>query len=360
MNKLTNILQIKYPIIQAPMVLADSPALAAAISNQGGLGSFGAALYSPEVIREKIHEIRRLTDKPFAINLFAPTKTKTYSQEELNAAVQAFNYFRRKLNMPEINHIDIKASASFEEKLRVVLEEKVPVFSFTFGVLSADIIQHIKAQGIPVIGTATTVREAQALEKNGVDIIAAQGFEAGGHRGTDLNMTAITDALITTIVLVPQIVDAVKIPVLASGGIMDGRGIAAAFALGASGVQMGTAFLNCPESGINAAHRKRISESSDESTHLTNVFTGRMARSISNAFMLDMEKNNFPILDYPIQSALVKDIREEAQKQTNPDYMSLWAGQGCCLCQNKPAAQLFNELITDANTILKMIAPSHQ
>lgn len=353
MNVISRILKIKYPIIQAPMALADSPALAAEISNQGGLGSLGVALFTPDQIREKIKEIRVLTDKPFAINLFAPTTPKKYSPEELNNSVKILNYFRKKLGIPNIEDIEIKPSASFEDKLSVVLEEKVPVFSFTFGILSKDIIQRVKSYGISVIGTATTAREAQRLEENGVDLIVAQGYEAGGHRGTDLKITNLADALIGTMALTPRVVDAVKIPVIASGGIMDGRGIAAALILGASGVQMGTAFLCCPESNVHAVHRKQLLASTDESSRLTTAFTGRMARSLKNIFLLEMEKMNFPILDFPIQSALVKDIKEAAQNQNNPDYMSLWAGQASYLCQEKPAAELFNQMISEVKNLLK-------
>jgi nitronate monooxygenase len=345
MDKISSILKIKYPIIQAPMALADSPALVAAVSNQGGLGSLGAALFTPEQIHEKIKEIRSLTDKPFAINLFAPTTPKKYAEGEIENAVKALNYFRQKLGIPLIDKIEIKPAPSFEEKLTVILEEKIPVFSFTFGILPAELIKKCKSQGVSVIGTATTVREAKILEKNGVDMVVAQGYEAGGHRGTDLKITDLDYALIGTMALVPQVVDAVGIPVIASGGI-------ASFALGAGGVQMGTAFLCCPESSIHAAHRKLLLESTDESTRLTTAFTGRMARSLKNAFLVAMEKKNFFIPDFPIQSALVKDIREAAQKQNNPDYMSLWAGQASRLCQNKPAAQLFNELIAEVKEIL--------
>src|SRR3990167_856273 len=292
---ISNILKTKYPIIQAPMALSDSPSLAATVSNHGGLGSLGAGAFSQEQIREKIKDIRKLTKKPFAINLFAQTHPKTYSLDEIKEAMSALNYFREKLGLKNIEEIEIKSPHSFEEKLAVILEEKVPIFSFTFFVLPIETIQRIKSHDMIVIGTATTVREAQLLEKNGADMVVVQGYEAGGHRGTDLKMTALPDALIGTMALLPQIVDAVKIPVIASGGIMDGRGIVAALALGAKGVQMGTAFLGCPESGIHPAHRERLLSSTDESTRLTTVFTGRMARSLKNTFFLEMEKNHFPI-----------------------------------------------------------------
>lgn len=348
MNKLINVLKIKYPVIQAPMAMADSPALAAAVSNQGGLGSFGGGAFSPQQLREKIKEIRSLTKNPFHINLFAPVHPPHYTQQEINQAVQALNYFRQKLGIPELDKIEMKPAASFDETLAIILEEKVPVFSFTFGVLPAEIIQKVKANGTVVIGTATTVREAQALEKNGVDAIVAQGYEAGGHRGTDLQMTRLEDALIGTMALVPQVVDAVKIPVIASGGIMDGRGIAAAFALGASAVQMGTAFLSCPESSIHPLHRKLLLNATDESTRLTNAFTGRMARSIQNQFMRDMETNHFPVLEMPNQAMLTNDIRDAGKKQNNADYISLWSGQASRLCRELPAAELFNTLVKQA------------
>jgi nitronate monooxygenase len=347
MKKITDILKIKYPIIQAPMTLFDSPSLVAAISNHGGLGSLGAGLLTPQQIRDSIQEIRKLTDKPFAINLFAPLPIKKYSDAEIQHAVKSLNIFRKKLGIDEINHVELKSAATFDEKLTVVLEEKVPVISFTFGTLSKEKIALMKSHNASVIGTATTIREAKLLEENGVDCIVAQGYEAGGHRGTDLAFTSMADALIGTMALVPQIVDAVKIPVIASGGIMDGRGILAAFALGASGVQMGTAFLNCTEANTNAMHRKLLEESTDESTRLTSAFTGRTARSLKNNFLLEMEKNNSPILEMPIQAQLVKDIRESAQKQNNPDYIPLWSGQASALCKKISAGELFELLIKE-------------
>jgi nitronate monooxygenase len=355
MKKILDILKIKYPLIQAPMALSDSPKLVAAVSNKGGLGSLGAATFSPQEIRSKVQEIRALTNKPFAINLFAPTPVKAYSDEEIQKAVKSLNYFRQKLGIKNIDKIEVKSPPPFEEKLAVVLEEKVPVFSFTFGILPKKTIQLCKSHGISVIGTATTTREAQLLEKNGIDIVVAQGYEAGGHRGTELKITSIANALIGTMALVPQVVDAVKIPVIASGGIMDGRGIVAALALGAAGVQMGTAFLSCSESSIHEMHRKFLLSSTDESTRLTSAFTGRTARALKNDFLLEMEKNNFPILDMPIQSSLTSDLRAEAKKQNNPDYMSLWAGQASHLCRNIPAAQLFDKLISEAREASKKI-----
>jgi len=246
--------------------------------------------------------------------------------------MKSLNCFRNKLGLPDREDINIKSSASFEEKLAVILDENVPIFSFTFGILPENIILQIKKQGIKIIGTATTVREAKLLEKSGVDIIVAQGYEAGGHRGTDLKLASINDALIGTMALVPQIVDAVNIPVVASGGIMDKRGISASHALGASGVQMGTAFLGCPESNIHESHRKLLFSSTDESTRLTSAFTGRMARSIKNDFLLEVENSKNPILDFPIQSAMVKDIRDEAKKKNNTKFMSLWSGQASASC----------------------------
>lgn len=355
MHRLLNILKISHPIIQAPMALSDSPALVAAISNQGGLGSLGAGLFTPEQIRQNIKDIRKLTDKPFNINLFAPTDTPRYTDNEIKQTLQALNYFRKKLNMSDREEIQMPAYISFEEKLEVILEEKIPVFSFTFGILPAEIVQKVKSNGITVIGTATTVNEAKQLEKSGVDVVVAQGYEAGGHRGTDLKYTSMEDALIGTMALVPQVVDSLRIPVIAAGGIMDARGIVSAIALGASGVQMGTAFLTCPESSIHPEYQKRLLNSTDESTRLTKAFTGRMARSLKNNFLIEMRNNDFPILEYPMQSALVKDIRDEAKQQNNPEYMSLWAGQASALCENKPAAELFKTLLKESNILLNKL-----
>lgn len=349
-NKLLNLLKIDYPIIQGPMAGSSPPALVAAVCNAGGLGSLGAALMPPDQIRTAIKEIRELTSKPFAVNLFAPEKIPTPSNESIARANKVLDPFRRQLGIPESPEFK-PPQISFNEQLTVLLEEKIPIFSFTFGILSADIIQKIKKHNIIVIGTATTTKEAKLLEKSGVDVVVAQGSEAGGHRGSD-PQTSIEGALIGGMALVPQIVDQIKIPVIASGGIMNGRGVVAALALGASAAQMGTAFLACPESGIHPQWRQKLLNSTDESTRITSAFTGRYARGIKNTFISEMINHRDDILPYPLQRALIRDIILAASKQNNPELMTLWSGQAASLCRSKPAAILMSELVEEMNQII--------
>ncbi|MED3499322.1 nitronate monooxygenase [Brevibacillus agri] len=347
-NPVTSRLQIKWPIIQAPMAGgATTPALVAAVSEAGGLGTLGAAYMSPQQIREAIHAIRERTDKPFGVNLFIP---EDFDQEQPIAAnvAAALNEVRRELDIPENPEVTSFAE-NFAEQLAVVLEEVPAVFSFTFGILDARSLQALKQKGVTVIGTATTVREAVALEACGVDMIAAQGSEAGGHRGSFL--PDAPNNLIGTMALVPQIVDRVKIPVIAAGGIMDGRGIAAAFALGAQAAQLGTAFLTCAESGAHPLHKQAIRETSDESLVLTRAFSGKWARGIQNDFMRKMAPLEHELPTYPVQNALTKDIRAASGKQQQTAYMSMWAGQAAPLGRELGAGELVLQLVEETKRV---------
>jgi nitronate monooxygenase len=227
----------------------------------------------------------------------------------------------------------------FDEQLAAILQDPPPIFSFTFG-LPQDAITAVRARGIFVMGTATTVDEAVQLEAAGVDAVVAQGAEAGAHRGTfglDFN-----SAMVGTMALVPQIADAVKIPVIAAGGIMDGRGVAAALALGASAAQLGTAFLTCDECGTAEAHKRAILAAREHETRITRAFSGRPARGIVNRFMDEMERGDGTpaILPYPLQNALTRPLRAAAAKAGKAEYLSLWAGQGVRMARRQPAAQL--------------------
>jgi len=348
-TRITEMAGITYPIIQAGMAGGiTSPQLVAAVSNAGGLGSVGAGYLTPGQLRSSIKEIRALTDKPFAVNLFIPGPYRE-SPVQIEEVMRLMEPVKQELRMEEEPVVD-KYEESFEEQLEVVIEEKVPVFSFTFGTPSVETIRRLKSQGILVMGTATTVREAILLQESGVDAIVAQGSEAGGHRGTFIGDCA--SALLGTIVLVPQIVDEVEVPVIAAGGIMDGRGIAAACALGASAVQMGTAFITCTESAAHPKHQEAILTSTDQSTAVTRAFSGKPARGIANAFMEKMAPHEHRIPDYPIQNALTRNLRKEAAKQNKPEYMSLWAGQGAPLSSQKSAAQLVEDLVTETSRII--------
>jgi nitronate monooxygenase len=232
----------------------------------------------------------------------------------------------------------------------VVLEERVPVFSFTFGLLPPEDLRALRAAGAFVMGTATSVREARALEAAGVDAIVAQGGEAGGHRGTFLGPPE--RALTGTLALVPQVVDAVSLPVVAAGGIMDGRGVAAALALGARAASLGTAFLACPESGASRPYKDALlaRAGGDDATAITRAFTGRWARGLRNRFLEELD--GAPVLPYPLQHALTADLRREAAKAGKPDLLSLWAGQGAPLARARPAAELVRDVARETEEAL--------
>jgi nitronate monooxygenase len=249
------------------------------------------------------------------------------------------------------------AADSFGEQLAAALEAGASVFSFTFGILPASAVAAVKARGMFLVGTATTVDEAVALEKAGVDAVVTQGAEAGGHRGSFAAEFEV--AMVGTISLVPQVVDAVRVPVIASGGIMDGRGIAAALALGAQAVQMGTAFLVCDESGVPDAYKDAILKAREHETRLTRVFSGRPARGIVNRFMTEVERTAGPgaVLPFPFQNALTRPLRSAAARQGRAEFLSLWAGQGVRMARRRPAAQLVAQLAGETDAAVRRLAP---
>lgn len=352
-TELTRTLNIRYPIFQAPMAGGPTtPDLVAAVSNAGGLGNLGAGYLTPEQLRGAIQRIRERTDKPFGVNLFVPEQPEKAEEAE-EAVVEMTAYldkYRDKLGIPP-HPPTPKFAESFEEQVLVLLEEKIPVFSFTFGIPPQDVIQDMKRRGTFVIGTATTVEEANHLAMAGVNAIVAQGYEAGGHRGTFLK--EVSESLIGTMALVPQIADHVSVPVIASGGIMDGRGLAAGLALGAGAVQMGTAFLACTESGAHPAYKQKILSSNEDSTEITRAYSGKAARGIRTPFMSDMHQYPGTIPAYPIQNALTRDIRQAAAKANDPEYMSLWAGQGLRLANDQSAADIVRQTIEQAAALVK-------
>jgi nitronate monooxygenase len=344
-NELLARLGIRHPIIQAPMGGANAtpPALVAAVSNAGGLGFLGAAYMPPDQIARESAAIRALTPKPFGINLFTPTPSAELPSD-ISPALERLAPFHEELRIPAPVKPTLP-SFGFDDQLAAVLESGATVFSFTFGIASTDDIERAKKKGITVIGTATTVDEAIALERAGVDAIAAQGSEAGAHRGTFLH--SFESSMIGTMSLVPQLVAAIRVPVIASGGIMNGRGIAAALELGASAVQMGTAFLVTDECGIAESYKRAVMSASEHSTKITRAFSGRPARGIVNRAMETIEQEPLAILPYPYQNALTRPMRSAATEQDRPEYLSLWAGQGVRLARRMPAAALVETLVRE-------------
>lgn len=339
---LTERLGIRHPLVLAPMAGGPStPALAAAVCEAGGLGSYGAAYLSIEKLRSEIREIRARTSRPFAVNLFADDGV-TADAATVRAAQEALAAYRAELGLSV--PAPVTPGPALAQVFPILVEEKVPVFSFTFGIPPAAVIAECRGAGIVTMGTATCVAEARALEAAGVDLICAQGAEAGGHRGV-FDRDA-DPPLVGTLALVPQVVDAVRVPVIAAGGIMDGRGIAAALALGAGGVSMGTAFLLCPEAGTSAPYRAALRAARDDATVITRAFSGRAARGLSNRFTREMR--GAPLAPYPIQNSLTRQIRAAAAKAGNADFLSLWAGQGAALAREIPAAELVALLMREA------------
>jgi nitronate monooxygenase len=350
-NRLTERLGIDYPVIQGPLGGLSSQTLTAAVSNFGGLGSFGAHTLAPEAIRGAIAQIRSLTSKPFAMNLWV-------SMEDDGARTSDTDAFARSL-APLAGHLAELGAlppayiphspTRFEEQARVLVDAKVPVISFVFGIPPAGILQECREHDIVTIGTATTAEEAIALEGAGVDAIAASGFEAGGHRGSFLR--SAEDSLTGTLSLVPQIVDAVDVPVIAAGGIGDARGFIAVLALGAEAVQMGTAFLVCEESGASRLHREALRGRDAGHTGLTNGFTGRLARGIHNRLMEELNREGTEILPYPLQRALVRSLSMAAEAAGRADLLPLWAGQSAALSAHSDASAFLESLVEEVSAI---------
>jgi nitronate monooxygenase len=350
-TRISSFLGIEYPIIQGPLGGLSSQRLTATVSNFGGLGSFGAHSLSPSAIKDVIAEIRTLTSKPFAINLWV-------SMEDEGARTSGSEAFSRSLSYiaAHIRALDGTVPTytpyvpmKFEDQARVLLDAKVPVFSFVFGVPPKEILDECRAQGILTIGTATTPDEAIVLEQAGIDMVVASGFEAGGHRGSFLR--AAEESLTGTFALVPQVADAVSIPVIAAGGIADARGIVAAFALGAEGVQMGTAFLACEESGASILHRDAILGGNARRTGLTRGFTGRLARGIQNQLLEELNRPCVEILPYPLQRFLVRNLSILSEKAEKPELLQFWAGQSANLSRQSDATVLLQTLVSEVCSI---------
>lgn len=338
---------LSVPVIQAPMAGGgDTAALVAAVSNAGALGFVGAAYLTPEQILERCLDVRARTARPFGINLFAPQPEPQVDAARAGAAIERLRPYYEELGLP----LPVWPPApppSFDDQLAACLECGAAAFSVAFGLVPN--LAEIKRRGLFVIGTATTVAEAKALADAGVDAVIAQGSEAGGHRSTFAVDFGV--GMIGTMALVPQVVDAVPVPVIASGGIMDGRGIAAALALGASAAQMGTAFLTCDEAGVPEAYKEAILGAAEDETRVTRAFSGRAARGIANRMLRDFE-DAAAILPFPLQNALTRPLRTEAAKRGRAEFLSLWAGQGVRMARRMSAAELVGKLSEEVARLL--------
>lgn len=353
-TELTRRLGLTHPIIQAPMAGGgDTPDLVAAVSEAGAFGSVGAAYLTPQQIAETVRAVRERTSRPFGINLFAPMAAPP-EPATVGEAVERVAPFYAELGLPAPAAPTLPADA-FGEQFAAALDSGAALLSFTFGTIPADAVAAAKGRGMLLAGTATTVEEAVALERLGVDMVVVQGSEAGGHRGTFA--TEFGAGMVGTMALVPQTVDAVRVPVVASGGIMDGRGIAAALALGAVGVQMGTAFLTCDEAGAVDAYKQAILNAREHETRLTRAFSGRPARGIVNRFMEAVEPGGADdaVLPFPLQNALTRPMRTAAGKQGRAEFLSLWAGQGLRMARRQSAADLVARLARETEEAVRRV-----
>ena len=347
-------LSLRLPIIQGPMTGSDTPALAAAVSASGGLGMLGCGMRSPDAMAEAAAQVRQWTDRPFGMNLFVQD-TPAPDAATVAAALERL--------APLYAEFGLTAAAparwceDFNAQLDALIAARPAVASFTFGILTAAQVERLHAADCHVIGTATTVAEALAWADVGADAVCASGMEAGGHRGTFLasggmpgaqpSLADFAAAMVGTLPLVAQCVDALAprgIPVVAAGGIMDGRGIAAAQALGADAVQMGTAFLVCDESGISAAYRAALQAATATDTRTTGALTGRPARGIVNTLMERLHPDEAHVPAYPVQNALTGALRRACAQAGRSDYLSLWAGQGVAAVRPMRTAALMELL----------------
>ncbi|AYG67273.1 MULTISPECIES: nitronate monooxygenase [unclassified Rhizobium] len=319
-------LGLKHPLIVAPMAGGPSSVeLAAAASAAGALGAMGGAYSNAAAIEAFADQVRQRTDKPFSINLFIPHSIADVAADRLERAVAATARYRQELELPS-PQLEAPYEEDFDAQFEAVLRVKPACFSFVFGLLSADHVHEAKKAGIPLIGTATTLDEARALEESGVDAIVLQGFEAGGHRG--IFDAGAADPEIGMHDLLAQCAGTIRVPLIAAGGIMTSSDIRAALQAGAQAVQMGTAFLACAEAGTSAPYRRKLLETSERWTRTTRAFSGRFARGIENRFMDEMDGKPDAILPFPAQNKFTRDMRGASTAKGLPDFLSLWSGTG--------------------------------
>ncbi|MEP6816992.1 MAG: nitronate monooxygenase [Marmoricola sp.] len=353
-GKLEGLLGIDYPIVQGPFGAAgvSSVGLVAAVAEAGGLGSFGANLIAPDDLAALVTGLKVATGKPFAVNLWVP---QVGEQERLSDAEWARHLEPLRPYLDELGLSDPvnsgPARPDFEAQVGALLAAAPPVMSFVMGIPRAEIIADARRRGIPTIGTATTVDEAVAIESAGMDAVVASGSDAGGHRGSFLR--PIRESLVGTFSLVPQVADAVSIPVIAAGGVADGRGILAALALGADGVQIGTGFLATDESGATPVHKRALHSDRGRVTVLTRIFSGRTARAIPNRLVNELAGFEADVPGYPAQTALTLSIRRAAASRGLDEFLNLWAGQAAALTRERSAATYFHSLVSEVEAGLR-------
>jgi nitronate monooxygenase len=342
------------PLIQAPMASAQGPELAIAVCKAGGLGSLPAAMLTADRLREHIVVVRQATSAPFNVNFFCHAEPNPSPDSESRWRNRLASYYAEFGVDPAAIPAG-PARAPFNDALCAIIEETRPaVVSFHFGLPTPALLARVKAIGALVLSSATTVAEARWLEHNGADAVIAQGCEAGGHRG--MFLTDDINAQPGLIALLPQVRDAVRVPVVAAGGIGDGRGIAATFALGADAVQIGTAYLRTPEATTSLLHRTALASASDDATRLTNVFTGRPARGLMNRFVSEVGPMSADAPPFPLAASAAAPLRAAAEKRGDGDFSPQWAGQSAALAREEDAEALTRRLWAEGQTVMAGLA----
>ncbi len=341
-NRILELFGIQLPIIQAPMAGSVFYEMVVAVSEAGGLGSLPCALLSLEQMRNELEAIRRQTSRPINMNFFCHTPPRVDANRERLWRQRLQRYYVE-LGLDENMPVPSANRAPFDEKMcDLVIEFHPEVVSFHIGLPEEKLVQKVRDTGAKVVSSATSVDEARWLEDRGCDAIVAQGSEAGGHRG--IFLTADISTQVGTMALVPQVVDSVKVPVIAAGSIADARGIVAAFALGAAAVQIGTAYLLCPEAKISPVYREALKNAADNQTTLTNIFTGRPARGIVNRAVRELGPMSDNVPDFPLAAAALGPLRSHSEATGSADFTPLWSGQAARLARELPAAELTKRL----------------
>ncbi|KQP73331.1 2-nitropropane dioxygenase [Methylobacterium sp. Leaf113] len=349
-NRFLDLVPVQHPIIQAPMI-GPKPALAASVSAAGGLGSLACAAMTPDLVRTEVAALRARSERPFNLNFFCHVPEAPDAAREAAWRSRLEPYYAE-FGLDPAAPIAMAQRAPFDAAmLAVVADLRPPVVSFHFGLPEPSLLSPLRALGCRILASATTVREARRLAERGVDAIIAQGAEAGGHRGTFLGGDPATQ--VGTMALVPQVVDAVAVPVIAAGGIADARGIAAAFMLGASAVQLGTAYLLTTEAGLSAPHRDALRRARDEDTTITNVLTGKPARGVINRAIRELGPLRADAPVFPTAAIGLQPLRIEAERRGSGDFSPLWAGQAAPLARDIDAGRLTVELAEQALALLR-------
>ena len=355
-TRFTDLVGIELPIVQAPMAGSSDAELAIAVSEAGGLGSLPCAMLTADQVRSSYQAIRRRTARPVNLNFFCHREVPVDKDRERKWRERLAPYYTE-LGIEGTASLSAPSRASFDEALcDLVAELKPVVVSFHFGLPAPVLLERVRSTGARIISSATTVEEARRLEDGGCDAVIAQGLEAGGHRG--MFLTEDVAAQVGSMALIPQIADAVKVPVIAAGGIADARGIVAAFALGASAVQIGTAYLRCPEARTSAVHRKALEKAREDQTVITNVMTGRPARGILNRMIREVGPISSLAPQFPHAFDAVAPLRAKAEQNGSGDFSPLWCGQASRMCRETSAGQLTRELAEDALRLMQEWATS--